>query len=92
LFLLFDVLFEEVCKFSADRPLASHRMVQLGPAGPAGTGGFMMRRYSEDDDEVMKPLLPTVPDNRGPPTISLMTLIDLAVQRILHELTVLIEL
>ncbi len=64
------------------------------------TGGGIVRRYStgdpqqggEGDEETLKPLLPTVPDNRGPPTIPLSMLIDLAVQRILHELTVLVEL
>ncbi|VDK60298.1 unnamed protein product [Anisakis simplex] len=46
----------------------------------------------EDEEEYMKPMLPTVPDKCGPPVINLGLLIEFAVQQILHELTVLSEL
>lgn len=46
----------------------------------------------EDDEEYMKPMLPTVPEKCGPPVINLGLLIEFAVQQILHELTVLTEL
>ena len=54
----------------------------------------MSRRYDDDDEdeEFMRPMLPTVPDKCGPPTITLGQLIDFAVQQTYHELTVLAEL
>uniref|UniRef100_A0A158Q7E9 Mediator of RNA polymerase II transcription subunit 14 n=1 Tax=Elaeophora elaphi TaxID=1147741 RepID=A0A158Q7E9_9BILA len=45
-----------------------------------------------DDEEYMKPMLPTVPEKCGPPVIPLGHLIEFAVQQIFHELTVLSEL
>ncbi|MCP9265190.1 MED14 [Dirofilaria immitis] len=44
-----------------------------------------------DDEEYMKPMLPTVPEKCGPPVIPLGHLIEFAVQQIFHELTVLSE-
>lgn len=54
----------------------------------------MSRRYDGDDDEeeFLRPMLPTVPEKCGPPTITLGLLIDFAVQQTYHELTVLAEL
>lgn len=46
----------------------------------------------EDEEEYLKPMLPTVPEKCGPPFINLGHLIEFAVQQILHELTVLSEL
>ncbi|MFH4974821.1 hypothetical protein AB6A40_001530 [Gnathostoma spinigerum] len=46
----------------------------------------------EDEEEYMKPMLPTVPEKCGPPVIELGRLIEFAVQQILHEMTVLSEL
>uniref|UniRef100_A0A915AIY3 Mediator of RNA polymerase II transcription subunit 14 n=1 Tax=Parascaris univalens TaxID=6257 RepID=A0A915AIY3_PARUN len=60
---------------------------------PSGILGMSRRGYEmEDDEEYMKPMLPTVPEKCGPPVINLGLLIEFAVQQILHELTVLTEL
>uniref|UniRef100_A0A914VNI7 Uncharacterized protein n=1 Tax=Plectus sambesii TaxID=2011161 RepID=A0A914VNI7_9BILA len=65
---------------------------------PLGTGnGRIVQKmpavvFSDDEDDsiALRPL-PPVPENRGPPVIPLATLIDFAVQKIYHELTVLSE-
>ncbi|KHN74686.1 Mediator of RNA polymerase II transcription subunit 14 [Toxocara canis] len=60
---------------------------------PSGPLEMSRRGYEmEDEEEYMKPMLPTVPEKCGPPVINLGLLIEFAVQQILHELTVLSEL
>lgn len=46
----------------------------------------------DDDEEYMRPMLPTVPEKCGPPVISLGHLLELSIQTVYHELNVLSEL
>lgn len=55
-------------------------------------GGSMDERQNDDDDYQIERLLPPVPDNCGPQTVSLSSLLELAISHTNREFQILSEL